>query len=100
VSHWSGSVWSVNMNGVTQTTFLPVLVFYETPGSATAGPRSDRSGRGERAGYGEFVPLTISRACRKKSVACAPETVRMRSNRKNGTPSAPSAAASASSART
>jgi len=33
VSHWSGSVWSVNMNGVTQTTFLPVLVFYETPGS-------------------------------------------------------------------
>jgi thermopsin len=33
LGHGFGTVWSVSMNGVTETTFLPVLVFYETPGS-------------------------------------------------------------------
>ena len=33
LSHGFGTVWSVSMNGVTQTTWLPVLVFFESPGS-------------------------------------------------------------------
>jgi len=33
LAHGFGTVWSVTLDGVTQASFLPFIVFFETPGS-------------------------------------------------------------------